>query len=332
MTYLHKLIACVSQGLIPKETDDTLRDFYQSYLHAVREKGISEASVNPILEQFLDRVIEQIEHPYLFPPFHERIKKPFDYYAFGLNLLRPLVDFPHSRVVRLTIVDKMINQLRMGHNVILLANHQTEPDPQAISLLLENTYPAFAEEMIFVAGHRVVTDPLAIPFSMGRNLLCIYSKKHIDNPPELKVDKLLHNQRTLKRMEELLAEGGKCIYVAPSGGRDRPNAAGDIDVTPFDAQSIEMFCLIAQKAKTPTHFYPMALSTYHLLPPPNSLKKELGEQRQAQCAPIRMAFNDEIDMDTFPGSEHADKKQKRLLRAEYIWNIVRNDYLALIKD
>jgi glycerol-3-phosphate O-acyltransferase len=330
VSYLDKLSACSSEGLISKETGDTLRDFYRSYLDAIREKGISEDSVNPVFEQFLDRVIEQIEHPYSFPPFHERIKKPFDYYSFGLNLLRPLVDFPHSRVVRLDIVDRMIDQLQQGHNVILLANHQTEPDPQAISLLLENTHPTFAEKMIFVAGHRVITDPLAIPFSMGRNLLCIYSKKHIDHPPELKADKLLHNQRTLKRMEELLAAGGKCIYVAPSGGRDRPNAAGDIDVAPFDPQSIEMFCLIAQKAKTPTHFYPLALSTYHLLPPPNSLKKELGEQRQAKCAPIRMAFNDEITMDTFPGSEHVDKKQKRLLRAEYIWNIVKDDYQALI--
>jgi glycerol-3-phosphate O-acyltransferase len=30
-----------------------------------------------------------------------------------------------------------------------------------------------------VAGDRVTTDLLAMPFSMGRNLLCIFSKKHV---------------------------------------------------------------------------------------------------------------------------------------------------------
>ena len=35
----------------------------------------------------------------------------------------------------------------------------------------------------------MTTDLLAMPFSMGRNLLCIFSKKHVDNPPELKSTK-----------------------------------------------------------------------------------------------------------------------------------------------
>jgi glycerol-3-phosphate O-acyltransferase len=30
----------------------------------------------------------------------------------------------------------------------------------------------------------VITDPLAIPFSMGCDLICIYSKKYIDVIPE----------------------------------------------------------------------------------------------------------------------------------------------------
>lgn len=329
--YLTKLTRYASEGGMSPTIAHTLREFYHSYITAVQSKGLSANDVASFLDQFLERVVEQIRNPYIFSPFHTRIRKPFDYYAFGLNLLRPLVDFTHSTVVRQSIVNTMTSQLQQGHNVILLANHQTEPDPQAISLLLEKSHPTFAEEMIFVAGHRVVTDPLAIPFSLGRNLLCIYSKKHIDHPPELKAQKLQHNQRTLKQMGELLAEGGKCIYVAPSGGRDRADARGKVDVAPFDPQSIEMFWLISKQAKTPTHFYPLALSTYHLLPPPNSINKELGEQRQAQCVPIHLAFHDEISMDHFPGSDQADKKLKRQLRADYIWNIVREDYLALIK-
>ena len=67
-----------------------------------------------------------------------------------------------SKVLHLNRVTHIAEQLAKGDNVILLANHQTELDPQAISLLLEKTHPRIAEEMIFVAGHRVVSDPLAI--------------------------------------------------------------------------------------------------------------------------------------------------------------------------
>ena len=57
--------------------------------------------------------------------------------------------------------------LAKGDNVILLSNHQTEADPQVISILLESIGKGhLAEKIIFVAGHKVTSDPVAIPFSM----------------------------------------------------------------------------------------------------------------------------------------------------------------------
>ena len=53
----------------------------------------------------------------------------------------------------------------------------------------------FAYDMVHVAGDRVTTDPVAVPFSKGRNLLCIYSKRHMNNPPELASKKKMHNAR-----------------------------------------------------------------------------------------------------------------------------------------
>jgi glycerol-3-phosphate O-acyltransferase len=50
-----------------------------------------------------------------------------------------------------------------------------------------------ASKIVFVAGHRVTTDPVAIPFSIGCNLLCIFSKKYIEVPPELKASKQQRN-------------------------------------------------------------------------------------------------------------------------------------------
>jgi glycerol-3-phosphate O-acyltransferase len=316
-------------GKIPPNFRRILAKFYSSYAAAVTQKGHAMEEYDPLMNTFLDCVVQQVAHPYSFAPFHRCIRQPFDYYQFGLDLLRPLIEYKHSKVLGLNLLDQIEEQLKRKENVILLANHQTEPDPQAISLLLENTHPKFAEDLIFVAGHRVISDPLAIPFSMGRNLLCIYSKKYLLYPPELKEEKLQHNQRTMKQMAQLLSEGGQSIYVAPSGGRDRPNAEGIVEVAKLDPQSIEMFWLMAQQSEKPTHFYPLTLLTYHLLPPPNSIQKELGENRHAQCTPIHMAIGNEINMEKFPGSEIKDKRQKRLVRAEFIWDQIKKAYTVL---
>lgn len=328
--HFDKLERCVSRGNIPKDLAATIRNFFLSYGEAIEENGYSIEQVRPLLNQFLDLVVEQLQNPFVFEPFHQRITSPFDYYRFGLDLLRPLIVFSKSTVQGLGCLDAIEKALARGENVILLGNHQTEPDPQAISLLLENAYQRLAEEMIFVAGHRVVSDPLAVPFSKGRNLLCIFSKRHIETEPERKEERLSHNQKTMKKMVELLSKGGQCIYVAPSGGRDRPNSKGRIEVAPFDPQSIEMFRLMAQQSGKTAHFHPLALATYRLLPPPSSIEKELGERRHAHCTPIHLAFGPAMDMENFPGSECPDKKQRRQSRADYIWKTVAANYEHLL--
>jgi glycerol-3-phosphate O-acyltransferase len=317
-------------GRLPLTLASSLRDFYVSYRTAVTSNHHHIDECQPLLATFLELVIKQLQEPQQFEPYHRQLRAPIDCYRFGLELMRPLVDFSHSRLCGDGNLKRINEQLARGENVILLANHQTEPDPQAISLLLEKQYPQLAESMIFIAGHRVISDPLAVPFSMGCNLLCIFSKKYIETPPEEKSAKLEHNRKTMLKMRELLTEGGKCIYMAPSGGRDRPNNAGVIEVAPFDPQSIELFWLMAQQAGTPTHFYPLALATYNLLPPPQNIGKELGEQRYAQRTPIHIAFGEEVDMRTFPGHILNDKQQNRQRRAEYIWQQVNILYTALV--
>ena len=226
MPFIARLDKWVKAGEIPPKLETILRQFFTSYCKALKEHNLDISKVEPLLITFLDLVVKQLKKPYLFPPFHEKITKPFDYYHFGLDFIRPLVMFEKSNVLGLEHVDEMERQLAKKENVILFANHQIEPDPQAINLLLEKTHPKFAGEMIFIAGHRVTTDPLAVPFSKGCNLLCIFSKKYLETPPEQKREKVVHNQQTLKKLGSLLSEGGKCIYVAPSGGRDRPNELG----------------------------------------------------------------------------------------------------------
>jgi glycerol-3-phosphate O-acyltransferase len=87
-----------------------------------------------------------------------------------------------------------------------------------------------------------------------------------------------------------------------------------------------MFYLMAQKAKTPTHFYPLALSTYDLLPPPETIQVELGEHRAAKRTPIHVAFGPECDMQ----SHAKDKDERRRQRAERVWTKVVEMYKKML--
>lgn len=326
--FLSQLDTYLEKKLIPEKLYHVIRNFYDNYQQAIAPLPHSDKNQEHF-ELLIKLVVEQIRHPHQFSIFHRSIREPFDYYQFGIDFMRPFIDFPRSRILGLDSLKSIQEQLKKKENVILLANHQTEPDPQVISLLLEKIDPQLAADMIFIAGHRVISDPMAIPMSLGRNLLCIYSKKHVAHPPEEKAQKILHNQRTLKQMQDLLNEGGYCIYVAPSGGRDRPNAEGNFSVAPFDSQSVELFWLLAQQSERLTHFYPFALQTYSLMPPPRQVEKELGERRIIHFTPVYLAFGKEIDMENFPGSENMDKRTKRNKRSEYIWQQVCQIYQAL---
>jgi len=306
------------------------KEFFSAYLRTVTENNGSTESCNAIFSRYLELAERQLNRPYRFKPYHEMDREPFDYHQYGLDFIRPLVLFERSTVRGREALKRIQAQLAAGENAILFANHQTEPDPQIITLLLEEEgYPRLGEEMIFVAGHRVTTDPLAVPFSRGCNLLCIYSKKHVEHPPEEKETKLLHNKKTMLKMAELLSGGGKCIYMAPSGGRDRADENGKVEPSPFDPASVEMFRLMAKQSGTPTHFYPLALATYDLLPPPQKVEKELGEPRLPKRCPVHLYFGDEIEMERIPKAEGLGRRELREARSAHIFSLVNTLYSKL---
>ncbi len=324
MIFIDQVQVLCKQLSLPDPIKEGFLDFCKNYENAIRPKKPS----LDVFTTFLEAVKNQLKAPYAFLPYHASIRSPTDYYRLGLDFVRPLINFEKSQVFGKDALNSIQKALEKKENVILLANHQTEIDPQIISLLLENEYPELAQQMIFVAGHRVTTDPLAVPLSLGRNLICIYSKRHVDTPPEKKAEKMAHNQKALKGLEELLAEGGKCIYIAPSGGRDRRDEKGQFQVAPFDPQAVEMFYLLAQKAKQPTHFHSLALLTYSLLPPPPQVQSEIGEERKTNFSPAYLCFSPEIVMHQVGDSDKiADKKERRKARAEAIWQQVVTDYM-----
>ncbi|MCI5052358.1 MAG: 1-acyl-sn-glycerol-3-phosphate acyltransferase [Simkaniaceae bacterium] len=314
------------KGTLPPTFFQTMRQFLLAYERVASSHGFPFNTYRDTISDLLKFCEEQIKSPHQFAPFHQAITAPIDYRHFGYEMLRPLIDWPRSTLEGEENLDQIVSATEAGENVILLANHQIEADPQAIGLLLEKSYSKLAHKMIFVAGERVVTDPLAIPFSMGCNLLCIYSKRYIDNPPEKKEEKTKHNSKTMQLMADLLKEGGKCIYVAPSGGRDRRNLDGHIDIAPFDPKSVEMFKLMAKRSGTKTHFHPLTLATYSVLPPPETIQVELGEARTTEGGAVHIHFGSRLDMDHFPGASD-NARENRQLRADYIHGLIKKAYL-----
>lgn len=284
---------------IPGKYIDVIHGFFTNYMVEIYESGGDVEFYEEMLSGLLLQMLQLTKEPPTFEPFHRSVREPYDYYAMGVDFARGIVEKDTSLTYGAENIEKIQRQLAAGENVVLLSNHQSEADPQIISILLDEKYPGFAESTIFVAGDRVTTDMLARPFSMGRNLLCIFSKKHVDNPPEQKAEKMRRNKMVMKQMGQLLKEGGRCIWVAPSGGRDRPDGNGDYQVADFDAKSVEMFRLMAGKAKKPTHFYPLSMFTFSNLPPPVAVGGAVGEVRVVKRHPAGLHFADEVNLEVY---------------------------------
>ncbi|CAM9568259.1 unnamed protein product [Chrysoparadoxa australica] len=286
---------------VKERFQQSLYEFLDGYTNSALKAGIKFDAFQYNIGSLMKFIPQQLSEPFKFQLYHEAIREPFDMYEWGNSFFSPMVEFENSSLAGKENLEKIAQCIKDGDNVFLLSNHQTEADPQVISLLMEKEgYGELAEKLINVAGHRVTTDPLAIPFSMGRNLFCIYSKKYMETPPELKGEKQAHNVQTLKRMAGMMSEGGQFIWVAPSGGRDRPDPdTGKFVVAPFDPKSVEVFRLMAAKAsrganKTKTRFFSFAMWTNRLVPPPDTVNKELGEKRTAERGPVSIYFGEEI--------------------------------------
>jgi len=306
----------------------TLKSFLPTYMRSHVIARTQPERYRELLSDSLNLLIDSImaETPFNFKPYHQAIRGPGkDLYAWGNAFFRSMVKFRTSRVIgsqHLASIKKIIDD---GENVILLANHQTEADPQVLSLLLEREgVEELAEKCIFVAGHKVTTDPLAIPFSMGRYLLTIFSKKYLDTfEPEEKEVKSARNQETVAEMQRLMKEGGHMFWVAPSGGRDRKSPeTGRFIPAKFDPQSVGLFQLLAQKAAAKgkgakTHFFPLAMWTNQLVPPPDDTKAGVGEERSAARAPVALAFGPEMVPDDLGGRKEFPAAAEKIVQELY---------------
>ncbi|XP_019423898.1 PREDICTED: glycerol-3-phosphate acyltransferase, chloroplastic isoform X2 [Lupinus angustifolius] len=311
----------VEAGSLPPNVAAGMEELYNNYKNAVFQSGDPKANETVLsnMTVFLDLIFLDVTDPFVFQPHHKAKRKPFDYYMFGQNYIRPLVDYRNSYVGNMSLFIEIEEKLKKGHNIIFMSNHQTEADPAIISLLLEKQLPYIAENMMYVAGDRVVTDPVCKPFSIGRNLICVYSKKHMLDDPELIEMKRKANTQSLKEMAVLLRGGSQLIWIAPSGGRDRQDPhTGEWAPAPFDASSVDNMRRLVDHSGPPGHVYPLAISCHEIMPPPMKVEKEIGEKRLISFHGTGLSVAPEISFsETTAACESPEKAKESYSKALY---------------
>src|SRR3990167_618861 len=109
------------QKKISEKYYEIILAFVSSYRQALKE-ALDEAI--PTILLFLQLVEPQFSTPFVFEPYHRKVRHPIDYYRFALDFIRPLVDIPRSAMLGLEHFKQAVDVLKRGDNVILLANHQ----------------------------------------------------------------------------------------------------------------------------------------------------------------------------------------------------------------
>ncbi len=78
----------------------------------------------------LDLIKQQCHNPFQFQPYHAQIRSPYDYYAFGIDLVKPLVDLPHSTVSGLEHIKKINAALKKGTTSSFWPTTRQRPIPR----------------------------------------------------------------------------------------------------------------------------------------------------------------------------------------------------------
>lgn len=88
---------------------------------------------------------------------------------------------------------------------------------------------------------------------------------------------LLNDGRMIVLFDGL--QGGLLLWIAPSGGRDRPNEDDVWMPAKFDPSAVELMRHLISRAKPDGHLFPLAMHSGEMMPPPKGTEKALGERR-----------------------------------------------------
>lgn len=71
-----------------------------------------------------------MKKPFEFAPFHQAVRAPFDFYRWAQSFMNTLILWDQSKTLGIEALAEINACVAQGDNVILLANHQSEGDPQ----------------------------------------------------------------------------------------------------------------------------------------------------------------------------------------------------------
>lgn len=314
--YAKEIHSKIHAGGLPSKITKIVEDFYDDYASSSKSIEVSPKEFHDIWSTYIDELIVNFVRPYKFESYHKCVRKPFDYFKWGNEFMNNLIITTESRMVGSPNLDEIEKIISSGENVVILSNHQTEADPQVISYFFEkHGHADLGEKLTFVAGHKVTSDPFCIPFSKGRNLVCIHSTKYKNAAtPEENARIQEQNLQSMQAMGSLFAGGGRVFWVAPSGGRDRPDpATGKYVVAPFASKVLDMFRILSMQSGKKMHFFPMAMFTHELIPPPETRSNGLFEKRTAKRARVSIdLLNNMEDLGGLKDKEYLAEVQEKV--------------------
>ena len=99
----------------------------------------------------------------------------------------------------------------------------------------------------------------------------------------------------------------------------------------FDPSSVEMVRMVAggAGAKDKTHYYPMAMATHNIFPPPQSVGGKFGEERRVSYTALAIAVGDELMAESEEGLSKPEIKELRIKRAQAAYDSMMEGYKAI---
>ena len=82
-------------------------------------------------------------------------------------------------------------------------------------------------------------------------------------------------------------------------------------------------------AKDKTHFYPMAMATHNIFPPPQTVGGEFGEERRVQWTHLGIAIGDELVAGDPTGLSKPEIKKLRIANTQAAFDAMMEGYKAI---
>ena len=95
----------------------------------------------------------------------------------------------------------------------------------------------------------------------------------------------------------------------------------------FDADAVEMMRRMGtKKGVAPTHYYPLAMATYDMMPPPEKVEVGLGEKRLVFFTGAGLSIGPEVDVSGGKWAAGVPEAESAAALAKHLYDLVCAEY------